>query len=157
MRYSKSDYTLKISNASPVQLLIISYELLIDNLDEAAQNTEASDYLGYVDTAHGLLMELIYGLDMEYDLARQLFSIYVYVNKLILDARSPEKSDGLAEGRKILSHLLEGWRQAENSGSVGNDDALLENATQIYAGLTYGKNGQLNEYSDDNQNRGYKA
>lgn len=157
MRYTKSDYTLKISNASPAELLIINYELLIDNLDGALLNVDSPDYISYVNKAQALLNELIYGLDMKFELARQLFSIYVYVNKLLLDACSPQKANELEESKKILEHLLDGWRQIENAGDNESKDTLFENTQQIYAGLTYGKNGQLNEYADDSKERGYKA
>lgn len=157
MRYTTSDYTLKISNASPVELLIITYELLIDNIDEALQNADGQNYLSFVDKAQALLKELIYGLDMGLELSKQLFSIYVYVNGLLLNARSPQKCDKLAESKKILSHLLDGWRQVADSGNGAGNDALLENTQQIYAGLTYGKNGQLNEYSDDGGRAGYRV
>jgi flagellar protein FliS len=156
-KINNSDYTLRISNASPAQFLIICYEFLIDNLDEAMQNTESPDYLSRVDTARGILMELINGLDMGYELSGQLFSIYVYVNELLLAARSPKKAGKLGECKEIMSHLLDGWRLAAESEGDVNSDAVKENATQVYAGLTYGKGGQLNEYSDDGRNRGYKA
>ena len=80
--------------------------------------------------------------------------LYLYINKTIIKGYITLNEEPLEEAKKLLSTLLVGWDQAvaaeEKNGPV------VQNAQQIYAGLTYGK-GSLNESIVEDKNRGFKA
>ncbi len=161
MPLNKEDYVARISNATNVQLIIINYEILLDYLKEAVisfdDNKNFEENINKAQKALGNLMD---SLDMKYDISKDLLSLYIYVNKLIINCKFfyLDKKDSsknmLDEAVQIISSLLEGWLTVENHEE--NAKSVMENSQKIYAGLTYGK-GTLNEYIPDDNSRGFNA
>lgn len=150
----KDEYVLKITNASRVQLVIINFELIIDYINEAKKNYQnEKDFSFYIDKARQFLREMSASLNMEYEISYTFLSLYHYVDeklaKFLFD-RSAETAD---EALKILIGLKDSWEQVKE----GDSSPVMQNAEQMYAGLTYGKNGELSEYVDTRANRGFKA
>ncbi|NLK98268.1 flagellar export chaperone FliS [Defluviitalea saccharophila] len=149
--------TAQIANATPGQLIIITYEIIIETLEEAQKQLAVKDEKKFkrtIDKAQKLLRELMDSLDLSYSISLDLMELYLYINKTIIKGYISLKEEPLEEAKKLLNTLLIGWKQAvateEGKGPV------IENAQQIYAGLTYGK-GSLNESVMENTNRGFKA
>lgn len=149
--------TAQIANATPGQLIIITYEIIIETLEEAQKQLAVKDEKKFkrtIDKAQKLLRELMDSLDLSYSISLDLMELYLYINKTIIKGYISLKEEPLEEAKQLLNTLLIGWKQAvateEGKGPV------IENAQQIYAGLTYGK-GSLNESVMENTNRGFKA
>ncbi len=155
MSYSTEDYTAKISVASPLQLVIINYELMLEHIKGAKSDFQNECvYNENIDKAvqfNGLLID---SLDMSFSISMDLMPLYIYVNKLLIGAKISKEKGKLDEAEKIMSNLLESWLQLERDGFSG--EPVIEGAEQIYAGLTYSK-GELNEVVMDTGNRGFKA
>ena len=157
MKYSKMDYVRRVSNATPVQLVVINYELTLEFIRDAKQNILDNDkdkFYKNISKAQDAMHELMSGLDMSHAISLELLSIYLFVNKLLAQAGASRKTEHLDNADSILSKLLNSWLEIEKNEL--DKAPLLENSHQVYAGLTYGRQG-LNEYIMEDTGRGFKA
>jgi len=149
------DFQTRIVNAGRGELLIINYEMLLAQIDdaiEAIREEDNDEFSKAIINAHKLLRELSIGLDFQYDISKELMSIYIYVNKKFIDRSIHKEEKDLIEASKILSILLEGWKLTEYE----EEAPVISNGQKVYAGLTYGKTS-LNETTDTDVHRGFKA
>ncbi len=155
MKLTNADFVARISSASKVNLIAITYELIFKNVDDAvaAQGNQA-EFAKPLGVAVDLLGTLIDSLDMKYELSRTLFPLYIYVNKLLIQAKVSGRTEGLSDVKKILTPLLEGWQEVAKNEE--NPTPLMEKSQTIYAGLTYGR-GELQEYIAEDTQKSFKA
>ncbi len=137
-------YQNRITQANKEELLIITYELFVEEMDKALQalrEDKVEDFNLIMVRVHKLHRELSDNLDMSYAISKQLMSLYIYMNKKLIEASIKLKKEALMEVKILAEVLLEGFQKAakEESG-----ESLVQNAQKVYAGLTYGK-GTLNE------------
>jgi hypothetical protein len=59
------------------------------------------------------------------------------------------------EVAELMEILLVGWRDAAEKADM--DVGLAGETPKVYTGLTYGRDGNANEYIDENKDRGYMA
>ena len=157
------DLTSRIMNATPLGLLLVTYDLFLDSLSSAkenfANNISPENDLNY---AQKVLMELINGLNLEIPLATEVLTVYMYVNKLIIQTIIKTKrtgqdilidiEDNLLEIEDIMTNLLKALETIEDTGSPIEPDA-----TQIFAGLTYNKDGSLNEFVNNSGGKTFEV
>lgn len=151
-------YTARIAQATKTELVVIMYEIILEDIKEAKSAWETSDMEKYrKDLKHSssFVYELMRTLDYNYPIAFQLMSLYIYTNKCIIRAIH-EKNPELLEGAKLVIDKLcagfQGICKEDLSGPV------MKNTPKLYAGLTYSK-GALNEIDIDPglNRRGFKA
>jgi flagellar protein FliS len=151
-------YTLRVSQASRSELVVIMYEIILTDL-QAAKNAysegDNATYIKELKQAQRFLNELMGTLDYTYRLSYELMSLYIYVNKAIITALFKKVPVTLDSAVSVLQKLMEGFKEISKTDTSG---PVMQNTQQLYAGLTYGK-GSLNEVSIDprEQNRGYKV
>ncbi len=138
----------RIVNASPVELVVISYEIIIDELTNIIDGNSTS-----VEKAQSFLKELIVSLDMEQEISQSLMSLYIYINRLLMRYRIKEETSYIVEAKKLVETLNEAWREI---ALKENKIAVMQNTDTIYEGLTYGMN-VLNETIVGRSNRGFRA
>lgn len=158
MRLSTEDYVARIANASQLQLVIINYEIIIDYIkaaEKSAEENNKEDFNLAVEKSRAFLSELRNSLNMKYEISRNLMSLYNYVDRQLAYYTFNKKTKYSQECIKILSELLEGWKEIENNEE--DKSPLMQNTQQLYAGLTYGRGGKLQEYVDVDNKRGFKA
>lgn len=147
------DYQNRITSADRQQLLVITYELFIEYVNEAIANIDNNEVfknnLQYAKKYHG---ELVNGLDMSYEISKELLALYIYMNKKLIEASMNHDIQSLVEVKTLSNVLLDGWKNA----TLEEDKPLMQNTQKVYAGLTYGK-GNLNEVVKNNKDRGFKA
>lgn len=154
----KSAYLLKISQASPVGLVLLNFELIVEFLNEAvAEIDNKENFRAAVKKAKDGIDQLVQALDFDVPLSQDFYEIYNFCYKLLCDAHFSGDSEAacsaVKEVAELMEILLDGWRDTAEKA-----DAYVENeAPKVYAGLTYGKDGQANEYIDENKDRGYMA
>lgn len=150
-------YQNRIIQASKEQLLVITYELFIEEIMKALQalhEDKAEDFNRIMVKVHKLHRELTDNLDMSYPISRQLMSLYIYMNKKLIESSIKLEKEPLTEVKVLAEVLLEGFRKAATEES---SESLVQNAQKVYAGLTYGK-GTLNETVVNSiKDRGFKA
>lgn len=156
MKLSKEDYVARIASATPLQLVIINYEIILDYLHAAEESINDDKAFNFaVSKARAFLGELRASLDMQYDISKNLMSLYIYTDKQMAYYMINKKDIHLQETKKVLNGLLEGWKAIENDEK--DKTPLMENAQQLYAGLTYDRSGRLTEYIEPDSKRGFKA
>ena len=156
---SIEDYTLRIAQATPVQLVIISHELLVAFIAEALEafkKGEAELFYQGINKSKDALTQLIDGLDFENPIAQDLYELYLYAGERLNKALFGKDTAAALEVKEMFQTLLEGWRVIEDTPDDRLADASDKESPQVYAGLTYGKGG-LDEYIPDDEDRGFKA
>lgn len=152
-----SDYTLKITNASPTGIVVILYDLAIEYISEAKKCFENCDHDGAskaCTNAGRVLGDLISSLDFSYGISFQLFRIYEFISKQVSMAVIKNDAKVLDDCVRLLTSLRGSFEELSQRDESG---PAMSNTQTVYAGLTYGK-GTLNEstsYSSDN--RGFQA
>ena len=159
MTKTHEEYMTRIANATPLQLTIILYELAIGFIDGAmAAQARSAELKTAISKARGAVEELFASLDMDVPTAEELANLLLYVNRLLIQSNvqrdEHKKNLLLADARKIMFELHNAWQQLETTDALA--EKIFENAPQVFAGLTYSKDGQLAEFIEDNPDRGYK-
>lgn len=150
MQLTKEDYVALVSTATPLRLVIINNELIIQNLHEAREYIDDGNFEKFewhIKRSQEFLMLLMNSLDMTFNISADLMEIYRYVNKLLIQARIKKDGDLVCDGCDILGSLLDSWRMLEKleAKNPDNQKLVIENAEQLIAGITY-KDGKLIEY-----------
>ncbi len=147
----------RIVSASQNDLVVINYEMLMAELDEAIEKFDKMNMTAYntaMSRATKLLNELSQNLNFVYDISKDLMSLYIFVNKKFIEASTLNSVQPLFTAQDVLGSLLVGWKEA-NRTEV-SEPPVIQNSQQLYAGLTYGKDS-LNETVYENQGRGFRA
>lgn len=157
----KSAYLMRISQANPTQLVVINFEIIIDFLNAAEGAIGTDDFLTHIQKANEGLAQLMYSLDLSVSLSHDFYEIYRYVFKCLSDISfSRDKATAqrvVAEARELMEMLLEGWIKAAESDAAQTGSPVAGEAPKVYTGLTYGKDGQAEEYIAEDTGRGYMA
>ncbi len=152
------EYTLRISQASDCEMVIIMYDVILDDVACAKKAFESGDMKEYhteLRHASKFINELMKSLDFSVKMSHNFMSLYIYSLRQITRADVAEKPSALEGVTDVFEKLKGGF-----VGIRGTVDRapVMKNVQQVYAGLTYGK-GCLNEsyVSVSDYNRGFKA
>ena len=155
-KLTTEDYVARIASATPLQLVIITYELVLKYLDDATECIDDDKKFQFnLSKSRAFLDDLKNSLNMTYKISGELMVLYNYVSQQISYYMFNKNTEHAKEIKNVMEKLLEGWRTIEKD----EDDKtpVMENTQQLYAGLTYNKSGQLSEYVDTDVRRGFKA
>ncbi|MBR4831944.1 MAG: flagellar protein FliS [Butyrivibrio sp.] len=153
----KQEFTLKISQANKTQLITILYEMIIEYLNETidafgiSKREDAERTLGY---AQNCIDELIRSLDLKYEIARVLHSIYIFSKKELMAAGVNGSMHRVWRVEQNFRMLHESYKELEKRDV---SEPLMGNTQTVYAGLTYGKNSLNENVSAVSMNRGFMA
>lgn len=140
----------KIANASRGELLCITYELLLEQI-EMAIKCEMSERKKHLEKGIQIIKMLVGDLDFEIPLSNEIFRIYVYVQGLLIQAKTNQK---LEEAYGLVHKIYEAFKKIAEEEV--DKRPSIENAEVVYAGLTYGK-ADIREITVQDYNRGFKA
>ncbi len=152
------NYTARVTQASKSELIVILYEMTLEEIKEAREAQEAGDpetFVKELKRAQKYVSELMAVLDYQHHISLDLLSLYLFVNKSIITAIMKKDSDALTGAESVLRKLLVGFEGVSKEDTSG---PVMSNTQQVYAGLTYGK-GMLNEtyLNPDQRGRGFIA
>lgn len=151
----KKEFTLRISQANKTELLVILYEMALCYLDEADDAFLTRDRQSFTEAirrVRGCIQELIYSLHIEYELANNLLSIYMYVYRQLNAAETRYDKKHLEPVKAVLQGLLDAYQKlAEQDDS----EAVMEHTQTVFSGLTYGKNQLPENMVEQSENRGF--
>lgn len=150
----KEEYASRISSANRVGLVVINFDLIIDYLKEAKENiSDEKSFMRNIKKSREFLREMRLSLNMDYEISKDYIAAYRFIDRLIASYLFSKSEEKYALALELLNKFRKTWSE------VSEEDAALvmQNAEQIYAGLTYGKNGRLNEYIDTRADRGFKV
>lgn len=149
-------YSKRIAQANRSELVVITYEIIIENIKIALENVaDKVQFVGALDKAQSFLKELMVSLDFEYKVSYELMSLYIFVNKMLIEAKQKNSADNLPRVKKMMEDLLSSFREVSKQDTSA---PLMQNAQKVYAGLTYGRN-DVNEtaFVGNEENRGFRA
>lgn len=140
----------QIANASRGELLCITYELLLEQI-QLAEDCEGEERKKHIARSISIIQMLAGDLDFNVPLSKELFNIYVYVQGLLIKYKTKEK---IQEAYGLIHKIYEGFKVVADKES--DKAPSIQNAEQIYAGLTYGREN-ITETTMQDYNRGFKA
>ena len=154
----KREFTARVSQANTSELVVIMYEIILTDIKTAKEAYAKGDkvaYVGELRNAQKFVLELMNALDFEYEISKQLMSLYIYLNKNIIKSIAKYDEEKLETVEMIVNKLLDSFRQVSE---MDDSEPVMENTETIYAGLTYSKDS-LNEtpYAMSGANRGFMA
>ncbi len=153
----KQQYTLRITRANKTELIVILYDMILSYIEEAGEACEKEDRAAFHDAIRkirGCNQELIASLNLEYEPAMNLLSLYLYVNRELVHADMKRDLQALEHVSMVISGLKEAY---EVLAAQDNSGAVMQNAQAVYAGLTYGKSDLTENMADQGMNRGFLA
>lgn len=154
----KREYTARIAQANRSELVVIIYELFLLAVEEAEKHFgkgELEEGCRCVKRAQGFLQELMGSLDKRYELAAELMRLYRYIYEQLIFSNIRRKMVNGKTVVEVMTKLKEAFIQVAKQD---DSSAVMENAQQLYAGLTYGRSS-LNEVllTGNESNRGFRA
>ena len=150
----KQQFTFRISQANPTEMIVILYDMTLQYLTDAAESAEREDFVVYRENvlrARKCISELIHSLHLEYELAISLRKLYQYCIRRLTQAELRCHTELLQEVVHVITPLRDAYRQIAPQNTEG---PVMQNAQAIYAGLTYGKNTLTENMADQSMNRG---
>lgn len=152
----KEKYVAKIANASPLELIIINFDIILDYLEYSRKNinTDTKNFDISIKKARKALLELKLGLELDNEIGKELYALYNYADKKIADYLFTKDTNELDEAIKILIKLKNSFEAILHLEK--DKSKVMKNTETLYSGLTYDKNAKPIEYRDNN-NRGFKA
>jgi len=119
-KQAQSYLEMKVKTASPIQLVIMLYDKAIVCLNSAIEhiNKKSIKYdviNNNIIRAQDIVSELMLSLDFEQggDIAQNLFAIYDYCMKEMIDGNIKKDSLSLSNVVKILTELRSAWAELE--------------------------------------------
>lgn len=137
-------FSLKVAQSSKSELVVTTYDIIlnyIQSAQEAYESGNKKDFVYNLKKVMEFLKELISALDYHYAVSYDLMSLYLFLNKCLIEAVVTLKNDKLDRLAKIIINLKRGF---EEVSKVDKSGPVMKNRGQVYAGLTYGK-GNLTE------------
>ncbi|MFU0782873.1 MAG: flagellar export chaperone FliS [Thermoanaerobacterium thermosaccharolyticum] len=104
-----------IMTASPEELVLMLYNGIIRFVNEAKQaiddkNIERAH--NSITRAQDIVLELMSTLDMQYDISKNLYSIYDYISRRLIEANLKKDKVALDEVESLISDLKDTWGKA---------------------------------------------
>jgi len=119
----------KIKTASQGKLILMLYDGAIGSLKEAAEHLEKNDKkLDVVNNqivkAQDMITELMVSLDFDRggEIAKGLFSLYMYFNRQLMDANLRKDPSVLREVQNHMSELRDAWAQIAKNNRDNNEN-----------------------------------
>lgn len=151
-------YTARVAQANRSELVVISYEIILDSIEEAKAAYGRDDLDAYVKElkrVQKVLNELMGSLDYKYEVSIHLRSLYVFANKQVVSASFSKDVELLNRVTPIIEKLLAAFSEVAKEDT---SHAVMENSQTLYAGLTYGRNALDEVLVNVNESkRGFRA
>ena len=147
----KQQFTLRITQANPTQMIVILYEMVLCYLEEAKQSQNKAELREAVRKARACINELICSLHLEYEPAPALLQLYLFCIRRLAFCEGKGDREVLSEIEKVIQPLHAAYAEIEKLNDRG---PVMNNSQTVYAGLTYGRNNLTENMADQGTNRG---
>lgn len=138
----KKQFTARISQANKTQLVVILYDMTLCYLQDTKTALEQSDDLALeqsLERVRGCINELMLSLHTQYEVARNVMSLYLFCLKCLVKVQRNQDKELLARVQSILERLGRAYEESVKGDASGPEMTGIQN---VYEGLTYGKNGK---------------
>lgn len=156
-RERKQEFTLRIAQANPTELVVILYEMLLCYIEDGAaalEEEKEGELREAVRKARGCLRELMNSLNMQYEPAPAILSLCGFCMGRLTASELRRSPDPLREAERVIRPLRDAFRQIAGQNDAG---PVMNNSQTVYAGLTYGRNTLTENMADQGANRGMYA
>ncbi len=151
------EFTLRTTSSNHSGLILVLFDVVKVYVSDALEGYKNSDMdLYYTNIklakkAHNELMSCINPRD---ELGKQVLSIFRFIYGCMISSELKRKPCELDRCLLMLDNLRVGF---EHLHQLDDEEPVMKNTHQVYAGLTYGK-GVLNESIEGNHmSRGFRA
>ena len=112
----------QVEGASPLELILLTYDVLIKSLRLAKLAGEEKNFAAEADQlsrALAALVELVTSLDMEHGgaIASSLGSLYAYMSSRLIEGNTGDTGAAIDEVLSLANTLREGWQGLVDSNS----------------------------------------
>ena len=148
------DFTIRISQCNRGGLIVIMYEICFTHIGDAKAAYENKDWEEFKEAlrrAERTIDELIAALDFSYDLAKNLYSIYVFCRDSLAKSMYKRDIEDLQLAERLLKRLYDAF---EKAAAEDTSPPLMSNTQQVYAGYTYGRD-DVATYQEFDTSRGF--
>ncbi|MBR1598301.1 MAG: flagellar protein FliS [Lachnospiraceae bacterium] len=134
-------YKMRITQAGVGELTVIMLEMEMQWIREALEAYEKGDmdtYISYVEKAQATQVELMNGLNLDNEVSKDVYSVYVFFNKQLINSKIKKAPQDLDRIVDMLAEYHESFKAIANT-----DDGkpVMDQSEKVYAGLTYGSGG----------------
>ncbi len=154
---TKQTFTRRITQANRTQLVVIVYEMLLVYLEDALnahRENQKEEFKENLRMARECIGQMRTSLNFEYELSRNLFSIYCFADRELAKDIYSFKTENLDVIQTIFTKLHDAYYVV----SQKDDSApLMDNIQTVYAGLTYTKSDLNEDFVNYDAKRGYLA
>lgn len=153
-REMKQEFTFRITQANPTEMVVILYEMTLLFLEEAKQAGEKEDFEAFgegIRKTRGCINELLASLHMEYEPADKLYKLYMFCIRRLAYAQVRKEVKVLAEVEGVIARLKDAYAQIAPDNPAA---PVMSNAQTVYSGLTYGKGALAEDVTNQSSNRG---
>ncbi|EGO62300.1 flagellar export chaperone FliS [Acetonema longum] len=105
----------QIMTASPEELTLMLYNGALKFMTESVQAIEEKKYEKAHETnirSQNIIREFMTTLDMQYELSHNLYEIYDYMHRSLIEANLKKDAAKLKEIRDLLRELRDAWAEA---------------------------------------------
>lgn len=138
-------------------MIVIIYDIVFAYIEDAKQSYAAGDHEGFKNAlrkAQRAVDELIHALNFQYEVSKNLYSLYVFSKETMAKAIVKNSTDELEDVLAVLKDLYEAFMEASKQD---HSLPLMQNTQQVYAGMTYGKNDLTETFQVPETSRGFFA
>lgn len=149
------EFTRRISLCNRGELVVIMYDIFFAYLNDVKETYESENWEEFKGSIRGTqraLGELISALDFSQELAKNLFSIYVFCRESLAASMYKRDLEGVLNAERLMMKLYNGFVKAAEQDT---SPPLMSNTQQVYAGYTYGKDDLIETCQDFDASRGF--
>ena len=153
----KKEFTRKITQANPTELIVILYDISLVYVNEAIgfmEEGKMEEAKIQADFAKRCIEEMINNLHFEYDLATVLHRIYLSMKKSLRDGILDQKKEHLTAVRDNLNTLRSSYAQIV---SQDKSAPVMGHTQTVIAGLTYGRHSLNESLVEESSGRGFRV
>lgn len=154
---TKQMFTRRITQANGTQLVVILYEMLLVYLEDAQtahRQKDSEEFCRNLQAARGCIGELRKSLNFEYEIAKNLFSIYCFADRTLAGDISGKKAEHLDALQGIFTKLRDTF---DTVSGMDTSAPLMDNIQDVYAGITYGKTDINENLANYDAERGFRV
>lgn len=134
-------YKLRITQAGIGEFVVIMLEMEMQWIDEGLAFYEAhqeAEFLDCMEKAQAVQQHLIDVLNLENEVARDVYSVFVYINRQLIYGKIKKQPLDLSRCKNMLEKYHKSFEQIAGTDTLG---PIMAAGEKVYAGLTYGSSG----------------
>lgn len=150
----KQEFTLRITQANSTEMIVILYDMTLVFVEEAKEAFVIGDIVAYkegIRKIRGCVNELIQSLHMEYEIATNLYKLYLFCIRRLAYAEVRKEVQVLDEVQTVISQLRDAYAQIAPQNTAA---PVMSNTQTVYTGFTYGKGALTKDMTNQSSNRG---